>query len=464
MSTFRQKPTKLRVKEEIKTLDENHRQKMSKFTKNHENLPNLKNMIIKYQEELDTLESIERSEFTNEDIKHRAYLREQISVLENDIITIESGVNELEYYTQTFDIIETYYNIIEKEDELLKAYYDEISDKGKDNSVKSDTHDELFSQGMDRLDKLNKLSQKDRKKAKKPSTRRRKKKQVGENSRNIMSCFSVPVEPQVETNSSVGEESIVNSEIERIKNEQSRAELHNRWRLLQDDEYIYESNRTQNMILYCEFCGCEKMIKQNEGLYVCGICGDAEPAFLEIDKKSYKESSTQEKPGYPYKRSNHLSEWLSQFQGKESIDIAPHIYNDIEAELRKERITDFTNISLELMKEILRKLGLTRYYEHRVHIISQISGIPPPTISRNTEEKIKQMFRAIQEPFLRHKPARRVNFLSYSYVLHKFFELLERDDLVRFFPLLKSHDKLRQQDRIWKKICEDLRWQYIPSI
>ena len=56
------------------------------------------------------------------------------------------------------------------------------------------------------------------------------------------------------------------------------------------------------------------------------------------------------------------------------------------------------------------------------------------------------------------------NFLSYSYVLHKFVQLLELDDFLPCFMLLKSREKLQQQDQIWKKICEYLKWQYIPSL
>ena len=61
-------------------------------------------------------------------------------------------------------------------------------------------------------------------------------------------------------------------------------------------------------------------------------------------------------------------------------------------------------------------------------------------------------------------PENRKNFLSYSYVLHKFCELLELDELLSHFPLLKSREKLQQQDKIWECICNDLKWQYIPSV
>ena len=40
----------------------------------------------------------------------------------------------------------------------------------------------------------------------------------------------------------------------------------------------------------------------------------------------------------------------------------------------------------------------------------------------------------------------------------------ELDEFLSYFPLLKSREKLQQQDSIWEKICRELLWQYIPSI
>lgn len=54
-------------------------------------------------------------------------------------------------------------------------------------------------------------------------------------------------------------------------------------------------------------------------------------------------------------------------------------------------------------------------------------------------------------------PARR-------YTLYKLCELLGEDKYLQFFPLLKSNEKLYKQDQIWKKICQDLRWEFIPSV
>jgi len=112
---------------------------------------------------------------------------------------------------------------------------------------------------------------------------------------------------------------------------------------------------------------------------------------------------------------------------------------------------------------ILKKLKYNKYYEHIPHLINVLSGKKAPTLTRSSEEMLRSLFKEIQIPFMNNCPISRKNFLSYSYVLHKFCELLEYDHLIPFFPLLKSREKLQQQDQIWEKICKDLKWQYIPS-
>lgn len=155
---------------------------------------------------------------------------------------------------------------------------------------------------------------------------------------------------------------------------------------------------------------------------------------------------------------------MSQFQAKESIEIPDEIYNKILSELKKHRFTDLRKLGLPYIKNVLKGLQLALYYEHTAYIISKLSGLPPPTISRETEEKIRLMFRQIQIPFEKYCPKDRTNFLSYAYVLHKFFQLLELDDFVKYFPLLKSREKLKIQDNIWEKICYDLNWDFYPSV
>ena len=134
------------------------------------------------------------------------------------------------------------------------------------------------------------------------------------------------------------------------------------------------------------------------------------------------------------------------------------------SEISKNMNIDIQKITHKQVREILKKLEYNKYYEHIPHIINVLNGKKAPILTRQYEDQLRNMFKEIQTPFMQHCPENRKNFLSYSYVLHKFCQLLELDDLLVYFPLLKSREKLQQQDKIWEKICKSLQWQYIPSI
>ena len=165
------------------------------------------------------------------------------------------------------------------------------------------------------------------------------------------------------------------------------------------------------------------------------------------------------------KSKKDLAEVVSQEnQAEISHEIPQDILSMILIELKKERIDNVADIKSSKLKEILKKLNANKYYEHTAHIINKINGIPAPNIPKDLEERLRSMFKDIQIPFMKHCPSHRKNFLSYSYVLHKFIQLLEKDEYLQHFPLLKSREKLHEQDVIWKKICFELNWQFIKSI
>lgn len=224
---------------------------------------------------------------------------------------------------------------------------------------------------------------------------------------------------------------------------------------------------------FCFDCNKNKIYDMNESSAICPDCGKQSyfiDSGMSAQQSNYSYSTSGEQnetvPYYAYKRSNHFSEWLSQLQGKETTHIPDSVYDSLRAELKKERIVDSNEISYVKIRTYLKKLRLNKYYEHIPHIIQKLKNEPPPNIKPEIEETLRQMFFLIQEPFQKHCPKNRKNFLSYSYTLHKMCEILEEDDMLDQFtlPLLKSRDKLNVQDKIWKGICSELNWEYIPTI
>jgi hypothetical protein len=214
---------------------------------------------------------------------------------------------------------------------------------------------------------------------------------------------------------------------------------------------------------HCEQCNIAREELSEEGILVCPKCGSEEYMLVVSDFPSFRDPP-KERNNYAYKKINHLNEILNQFQAKESTIIPEEVMHEVICEVKKRRIQNVAELTEVAMREILKKLNRSKYYEHATHILSRLNGNPPPTITPEIEEKIRTMFQEIQAPFLLYCPDDRTNFLSYSYILYKFFELLDLDEYKVYFPLLKSRDRLIAHDQIWKKISDYLKWQFIRSV
>ena len=85
-------------------------------------------------------------------------------------------------------------------------------------------------------------------------------------------------------------------------------------------------------------------------------------------------------------------------------------------------------------------------------------------MSPELEETLCNLFIELQSPYSKYCPDDRVNFLNYYYTAYKLCELLGEEKYLPFFPMLKDKEKRIEQDTIWKKICEELDWEFIHTI
>ena len=211
----------------------------------------------------------------------------------------------------------------------------------------------------------------------------------------------------------------------------------------------------------CQVCYKGELIPlEDEGVLVCNSCSRSIPYLIENEKPSYKEPP-KEVCFYAYKRINHFKEILAQFQGKETTQIPPDVIENIKLQIKKERI-EISQITNAKTKEILKKLGYNKYYEH-IPFIKDKLGIKPPIMSPELEETLCNLFIELQSPYSKYCPDDRVNFLNYYYTSYKLCELLGEEKYLPFFPMLKDKEKRIEQDVIWKKICEELNWEFIHT-
>jgi len=327
-------------------------------------------------------------------------LERDAEVLDKKIKSIENETDMMDYYLRTGDILYNYYDI---QEQIQQGNYAHTSNKAKPGSILAILEEVAQEEGL----------------------------KQGE---------SKPVQKALQRN--------------QLLNEYLQLEDPSMVRNTIDD---YEDSWT-----ICEKCSSEMIICLNEANITCSKCGYQDALLVDTDKPSYKDPP-REVCYYAYKKINHFNEWLAQFQAKESTEIPDDVYDAILFQLKREQIINMSTLKPTKLREILRKMKCSKYYEHIPHIINRLNGQNAPFMSREDEEKLRHMFREIQPSFKKHCPKGRRNFLSYSYVLYKFCELLEMDEYLACFPLLKNRDKLYMQDKTWKLICEDMGWGYIRT-
>ena len=369
----------------------------------HHLLDEKKNVHV-YKEELDALKKKSSETISTTDLWR---LERDIEVLEKKIKIIDDGSEIMDYYLRTGDILYNYYDI---QDQIQQGNYAQTSTKAKPGSI-------------------------------------------------------LAILEEVAAEEAALEESYNAKPIKPIeKKSLQRNQLLNEYLQLEDPGMVrntiddYEDGWT-----VCDKCNSEMIICLNEANITCSKCGHQEALLVDTDKPSYKDPP-REACYYAYKKINHFNEWLAQFQAKESTEIPEEVYDAILFQLKREQITNMGTLKPTKLREILRKMKCSKYYEHIPHIINRLNGQNAPFMSREDEEKLRHMFREIQPSFKNHCPKGRRNFLSYSYVLYKFCELLEMDEYLACFPLLKNRDKLYLQDKTWELICKDMRWGYVRTV
>ena len=217
---------------------------------------------------------------------------------------------------------------------------------------------------------------------------------------------------------------------------------------------------------------CNSYLILSDGFSVCYNCGLSKNLLQHSDSLGYKELQELDyRPQFTYQKSTHLEDWLRRFQAKENKEIPQDILDKVVLEAHKQRVKDLSTLTELQVKKYLKKLELNDYYDNVISIINRINKRPPFVLTPEVETKIKEMFQQIQEPFEKYKDPNRKNMLSYSYLLHHFFLILGLPQFSKYFFLLKSPEKLRQQDQTFKKIVEELAktdpktpWKFYPSI
>ena len=229
------------------------------------------------------------------------------------------------------------------------------------------------------------------------------------------------------------------------------------------DEYLTEIHKAPAKVAMttrdeCPRCTVSLLVCSARSVMNCSQCGYC-VTYMDATSSSASFDDMVEFSQYSYKRVNHYCMWLTLVQGKEGHEVPDEIMEATIKDLyERMNVRTMGEITQKKVRESLRHLRLRRAYDHVAQVTTRLSGKRPPRIPSHVEDKLRNMFLQMQPAFQRHAPKSRTNFLSYSYVLYRCFQILGLHDMMEGITLLRGRDKLEANDAIFRKMCVDLGW------
>nr|UMO78276.1 Poxvirus Late Transcription Factor VLTF3 like protein [Pandoravirus belohorizontensis] len=215
----------------------------------------------------------------------------------------------------------------------------------------------------------------------------------------------------------------------------------------------------------CPTCAVPLLLSVNGALLTCPECRAGYP-YMDATTASMAYGDEVEFLSNNPKKAHHFEDRLKMFQGKGSKKVTKHVLDSVMEWHAAQGITSIDDITTLTVRQALKAKAFKDHYDFEMYIWCCITGKPAPTLGPTKENYCRQMFMRIQAPYAKWKARidpTRINFLSYGYVLYKFFQLLEWTEYLPYFSLLKGRDKLEKQEAIWKGICKDVKWPFIPA-
>lgn len=493
--------TKLRDKSLLnpnakKTIDLLHNTQQEYFKNKYESLSKLESELAEKLSRLETLtleieKHIEANNIPDMILENNKWqLEDEIEKLNKEISNIKNSKEEKEYLLKSGQILHQYKKFKEQEKQNVSniplsgnddsidfshfkteiTYNVKLNNNSETSNSDSDTTNNNTKNKKHKIDIFNFMTKESNNSFK------------GNNSKNKVSISNdFKVERKIKTdNKKIVQQSIttnIKTEekdtkkndlssyliIDKVKEEsnKNKKKIYEKYMKLLDPNYIDMTPNTDNGFDICFHCKKEMLLNHNSGMIQCQNCGISEKILVNTDKQSHKEPP-KEITAFSYRRINHINEIISQLQGKQTTEIPKEIFEKIQKEIKKMKIS-IKNVNKSIIKQILKKINANKYYEHSVYIMNQL-GVPKTTFSREVEEILRELFKQVEPVFEKYCPPNRKNFLKYEYFFYKLFELLEMDEYLHICDLPKDPRKTYETEKIWKNICKDLKWEFIKSV
>jgi hypothetical protein len=175
---------------------------------------------------------------------------------------------------------------------------------------------------------------------------------------------------------------------------------------------------------------------------------------------------------YLYDRKVHFRDCILQFQARQNVTIDKSVYDNLEIEFDRHHLLvgdnntpvhiRFSKITKEHISMFLKELRLSKHYENVQLIHFNLTGKPPPDISRlegvllSDFEQLTMLYDEV------YRSEDRKNFINTQYVLYQLLKRHKYPCNVSNFSIIKTSERRLWHHKICKNLFGILNWNFTP--
>ncbi len=206
-------------------------------------------------------------------------------------------------------------------------------------------------------------------------------------------------------------------------------------------------------------CGHKMIIQSNTSELLCTHCGAVHVLIGSVfeNNQFYQQEGNRYAHG-SYDPNRHCKFWIDRIQAKENTIIEDSAINKIKQCIKKDKIDNLRNISIDQFRLYLKQTKLSRLNDHIPLIKKIITGYIPPQLNHKELHLLFNYFDKATKIYNQIKPKEKSNSLYYPFLIWKILEIIIEDPQKKKELLncihLQSYETLIDNDKIWFQICK----------
>ena len=206
-------------------------------------------------------------------------------------------------------------------------------------------------------------------------------------------------------------------------------------------------------------CGNKMIIQSNTSELLCTHCGSIHTLIGSVFENSqfYQQEGNRYMHG-TYDPNRHCKFWIDRIQAKENTIIDDSAINKIKLCIKKDKIENLKNISIDQFRLYLKQTKLSKLNDHIPLIKKIITGYIPPQLTHKELHLLFNYFDKATKIYNQIKPKEKSNSLYYPFLIWKILDLIIDDRQKKKELLscihLQSYETLIDNDKIWYQICK----------